>query len=470
MYYVSRMVPRRLVRIVGIAVAYTIVLFALNGILVGCVSPLAGDPSVGATDSPLVGEAEEGLRRALDYMLTLQRNGAWAQAWSPDLTQTYGESKASVPEIIVVRSPGTPAIARTYLTAYEVLGDESCLAAAKQAADCLWDNRRPEGGWDQEFIPGDPGDYRSLNSFDDNTTQGAVYFLADLYRVTNDEMDRARLVESANFLLTAQHESGGWSQAYPLRGNYRDHLTLNDNVVPDIINTLFYVSRVLDDSGYYDAAMRGVEWLLEAQLPEPYAGWAQQYDRKTMKPAYARDYEWPSVSAGETAGVMRCLLNVYLDTGDERLKDAVDRAANWLHSVRLPNRQWARFYTLETNEPLYVSADFKRVYSAAEGRPGYAWEGDFASGILGELAFLEEVGCEEYKRLKESRLLSSSGGRTWAISESQRDAALESSAKSRVRSLDSEGRWLKSGRIDSGRFSSYASVILEYLQCNKTKN
>lgn len=373
-------------------------------------------------------------------------------------------------EIIVVRSPGTPAIARTYLWAYEVLGDKRYLEAAKLAADTLWDNRRPEGGWNQEFLPGVPGDYKAVNSFDDNTTQGAVYFLAELYRVTGDETDRARLVEAANFLLTAQHESGGWPQAYPMRGNYRDHLTLNDNVIPDIINTLIYVSEVLDDSIYCDAAMKGVEWLLEAQLPEPYAGWAQQYDRRTLKPAYGRDYEWPSVSASETAGAMRCLLNIYLETGDERLKDALDRAANWLRSVRLPNGQWARFYTFETNEPLYVSADIKRVYSAAEARGGYAWEGDFASGILGDLALLDEVGREEYRRLKELRLLSSSGGKTRAISELQRDAALEASAKSRAKSLDSEGRWLKSGRIDSGRFATYAGVMLEFLECNNAKN
>ncbi|GIT30923.1 MAG: hypothetical protein Ct9H300mP1_29690 [Planctomycetaceae bacterium] len=50
-----------------------------------------------------------------------------------------------------------------------------------------------------------------------------------------------------------------------------------------------------------------------AQMPTP-AAWAQQYDLG-MHPAWARKFEPPSGTGGESQGVMRTLIFLYQKTG-----------------------------------------------------------------------------------------------------------------------------------------------------------
>jgi hypothetical protein len=351
-------------------------------------------------DEGLRAEAGEALGKALDFMLTLQRNGAWARAWSADGSQVWGkDGNSRDPEVILVRQHGTPGIARVFLRAYVALGEERYLEAARRAADTLWANRLPPDdlpGWPMDLVPGKPKvtSYRQYASFWSNTTEGVASFLADLYRVTRDEKDHERLVATADFIVMAQHPSGGWSQGYPLYNNYKDNLTINDNTIPDIVRALLHVYEVLGESRYYDAAMRGVEWLLQAQLHDPHPVWAQQYDRVTGKPAQGRAYELPAATAGESADVVRFLMDLYVETGEMRYKKAVDNALEWYRRVRLPNGKWARFYTLGTNEPLYATKAGKVVATAAEASPGYTWEGNWGESILADAALLEQLGRE----------------------------------------------------------------------------
>src|SRR3954470_19083766 len=79
--------------------------------------------------------------------------------------------------------------------------------------------------------------------------------------------------------------------------------------------------------------------------------WAQQYDAD-MHPAWARRFEPPAVTGGESHGAMRILLRVYRETGDARYLEPIPRALAYLRRSRLPDGRLARFYELETNRPL----------------------------------------------------------------------------------------------------------------------
>ena len=110
-----------------------------------------------------------------------------------------------------------------------------------------------------------------------------------------------------------------------------------------------------------DAAVKAGEFLLDAQFPKPQQGWAQTYDAN-MQPVWGRKFEPPAVASRETAGAITCLVELYQRTGDARFLAAAREAAEWLRAVRLPDGDWARFYELSTNRPLYVDNDEKLTY------------------------------------------------------------------------------------------------------------
>ena len=57
----------------------------------------------------------DSLRQALDYMLTLQRNGGWAMSWAADGSAAFGEHRLRRDEIITVQPPATPGIGGVFL-------------------------------------------------------------------------------------------------------------------------------------------------------------------------------------------------------------------------------------------------------------------------------------------------------------------------------------------------------------------
>jgi hypothetical protein len=101
-------------------------------------------------------------------------------------------------------------------------------------------------------------------------------------------------------------------------------------------------------------------------MPDPQPAWAQQYNRE-MQPAWARVFEPPSVTGGESQGIMRILMTLYRETGDKKYLDPIPKALQYLKSSFVtrtdaeafrripPGPVLARFYELETNKPLYIT-------------------------------------------------------------------------------------------------------------------
>src|SRR5262249_1385411 len=106
--------------------------------------------------------------------------------------------------------------------------------------------------------------------------------------------------------------------------------------------------------------------MLLAQMPDPQPAWAQQYDAD-MHPAWARVFEPPSVTGGESQSVMRVLMTLYRETGDKKYLDPIPRALAYLKASFVPRGDaeifrrlgdgpvLARFYELKTNRPLYIT-------------------------------------------------------------------------------------------------------------------
>ena len=96
-------------------------------------------------------------------------------------------------------------------------------------------------------------------------------------------------------------------------------------------------ARIYNEPRYRAAAEKGGEFILLAQMPEPQPAWAQQYDRD-MHPAWARVFEPPSVSGGESQGMMRMLMLLYRETGNKKYLEPIPRALAYYKRSILPGR------------------------------------------------------------------------------------------------------------------------------------
>ena len=96
----------------------------------------------------------------------------------------------------------------------------------------------------------------------------------------------------------------------------------------DVINSSYYKNCA--------AAIRlGVSCILKTQVKQnkKLTVWCAQYDAKTMKPAKARAYELPSLSGGESVGILRFLMK--LNNPGPKIINAVKSGIEWFKKVKI---------------------------------------------------------------------------------------------------------------------------------------
>ncbi|HZR84106.1 MAG TPA: pectate lyase [Candidatus Binatia bacterium] len=300
-------------------------------------------------------------------------------------------------DVLVLRSPGTPAAGMVLLEAWRRGGDGRDLAVARRAGDLFVDAQLPSGGWASEMPVVGPrlaGWFRWLNQWtalDDDVTSGAARFLLELGVATGDVKygDAAR--RALDLLLAAQLPDGAfpltWRPALLRRvsPSFEDLASTNDAATAGPIRALLAGSATLGDSRYAAAARRGGDWLLAAQGPPPLAAWAQQYDREG-RPGPGRRFEPSGYAAWESREMLDALLAIAQATGDARYCRAVPAAVAWFLRSRIAPGCWARLYDPADGSPLFAAADGRRVASADEAKRPYKWTGDYGiPGLLAEL-------------------------------------------------------------------------------------
>ena len=371
---------------------------------------------------PLQGD-EALQRRAVETMVEAARyfrgqvatNGGYLWLYQSDLSRREGEGIAS-PTTIWVQPPGTPSVGMAFLRAWEATGDTLFLDGAVEAARALAWGQLASGGWDYriDFDPeksgkwhyrrdveqGDrtTGERRNRTTLDDDNTQSALRLLMQVDRqlgFADAELHRAVLY-GLESLLGAQYPNGAWPQRYdkaadpgrfPVRKarypeswsreypkeRYLAYYTFNDNAIADVIETLILAHQIYGDERWRRAAERGGDFIILAQMPDPQPAWAQQYNL-AMEPAWARRFEPPAITGGESFGVMRVLLELHLAFGEPRFLEPVPRALDWARGARLPDGRMARFYELKTDRPLYFTTDYALTYSDADLPAHYAFK------------------------------------------------------------------------------------------------
>ena len=427
-------------------------------------------------------QSPEQVRRALHRSVRFFRervssHGGYVYQCSDDLSKREGEGKVGV-DVAWIQPPGTPAVAMAYLDAYRMCGDSVLLEAAKETAGALIRGQLQSGGWDNSiaFDPKQRAKYayrsdletdeppakrRNTTTLDDDKSQSAARFLMQLDQELEfqDEVIHEAVTYALDCFLQAQYTNGAWPQRYsefprasndpPEKAsfdkdwprefpgkNYSGFYTLNDNTMSDMIITMLDAWEIYGEKRYLDAAIRGGDFFRLAQLPEPQPGWAQQYDQR-MRPAWARKFEPPAISGGESQGVMQTLIELYRRTADSsddaaRFLDPIPPALSYFRRSLLDDGRLARFYEMETNRPLFFTKEYELTYSPDDLPTHYAF---MVSSRLDKI----EAGLQKVRELSKEQLRRPKHVRVSPPSESV--------VMSIVEGLDRRGAWVERGRL-----------------------
>ena len=265
-----------------------------------------------------------------------------------------------------------------------------------------------------------------VGTIDNDATVQEMRLLAVRYKETTNANYKSAFKTSfnkaVNFLLTMQRASGGLPQVWPKRGEYSDHITLNDNAMiramvtmMDIANkTSPFDSDIIDDATrakMSTALNKAIDYLLKAQIVnngQPTV-WCAQHDTANYQPRSARAYELESKSGSESAGVVWFLMN--WPEQSEAIQKAIKGAIAWYKKTKVTglyfnkkagvfeeragNVLWYRFYEVNNDNYFFCdrggastkTQDFSKI--SEERRTGYQWAGDYGSALLStESAYL----------------------------------------------------------------------------------
>ncbi len=356
-------------------------------------------------------EVRQAMRLATEFMMEkVSYNGGFVWHYLPDFSRQWGEMEAKR-TMVWIQPPGTPSVGHLLLDAYHCTGDEYYYDQAKRVANALIWGQLPCGGWNYVFdfagenslkewysTVGKAGwrleefqHYYGNATFDDGGTMEAATFLLRLYVEKNDPIYRPALEKVINFVLESQYPIGGWPQRYPLhydhpfhgKPDYTSFITLNDDVIPLVIEFLTQCYQALGMQNLKEPIMRAMYLIPTLQQGAPYAGWADQYTVEDLKPAHARSYEPRAINTSTTTAMVYLLMDYYKRTADSRFLIGIPAAIEYLETLPLseeliergglqarrrtaPNSDSfaaARFIHPETGEPQFVHREGTNVYN-----------------------------------------------------------------------------------------------------------
>ncbi len=300
-------------------------------------------------------------------------------------------------------------------------------ADAARLADNILSWQANEGGWPKNTDTTVPytGDRAKLQgTFDNSATTDELRFLARLFGAPASGPAAAAsnaFTRGLEHILKAQYPNGGWPQYSPPPANqYHRHITFNDNSMARLMiflrevateNRYEFVARQQREAAQH-AFDHGVDCILKCQIKVngKLTAWCAQHDEIDFRPRPARTYELASLSGSESVGLVLLLMSLEKPTPEVRR--AIEAAVAWFESAKIPGLKvesvedntapkgqdkivvkdasakpiWARFYEIETGQPIFSGRDGVKKYSLAEieyeRRNGYAWLGYWPETLL----------------------------------------------------------------------------------------
>ncbi|PWS27701.1 pectate lyase [Pedobacter yonginense] len=313
----------------------------------------------------------------------------------------------------------------------------SCYAqtATDSTADKMLVYQLGNGGWPKQLEDKSVVDYalpltpellekikstKDLHAtFDNKATSREVVYLIKAFKKSQNKAYLKAAEKGIDYILMAQYANGGWPQYYPDKALYRSEITYNDDAMINVLNILQDIATQKNDFELVNpeyikkaetAVAKGINCILKTQVKQ--SGnpsiWAAQYDKDSMLPAKARNFEPASLSTSESVGVVRFLMRI--NQPSLQIKNAIAAAIKWFDANKIVGYRfdretdpktkvktaalvadntamvWARFYDIDKNIPIFGDRDntikLKLEDLIPERRNGYAWYGNWAQKLI----------------------------------------------------------------------------------------
>jgi PelA/Pel-15E family pectate lyase len=329
---------------------------------------------------------------------------------------------------------------------------------------------------------GQEGETGKKSTLDNDNTWSQIGYLAQVYRQSRLKRYADSALKGMDYLLREQRSSGGW------RGSDVEAITFNDNVMAGVLRTLKAVAEDPDRYEFVDEERRvnanrayaqGIQCILDCQikLDGRLTAWCEQHDHDTLAPVWARTFEPPSITADESVGVVRLLMDI--PNPSSEVVAAIQSAVAWFEKVKIGGLRiekvpadpmtypghysdsdcvevrdpgappiWARYYDLENEMPIFCNRERKitRKYEELnrERRTGMPWYGYWPATLL-------EKEYPEWQKKCATVPLQTTGKRTlFTITDGE---ACE---------LATSGRWRLSGTLEvrfEGRIEPHENTV-----------
>jgi len=138
---------------------------------------------------------------------------------------------------------------KSILSAICLLLSPALLFTADNKAENILLHQRDNGGWpknyedDRKLSEAEKKKLRGKKSdqdttFDNGATHSEVRYLAKAFLKTGDQRYREAALKGIEFMLEAQYANGGWPQRFPNPFGYSAHATFNDGAMIGVMSVL----------------------------------------------------------------------------------------------------------------------------------------------------------------------------------------------------------------------------------------
>ncbi|MFM6925644.1 MAG: pectate lyase, partial [Ferruginibacter sp.] len=152
--------------------------------------------------------------------------------------------------------------------------DEIRVSPVSATTDPIAENmllyQRANGGWPKHFQGDKKVDYKHEltgeeklelvagyapgidATIDNEATTREIRYLCKAYKQTKNERYFNAAKRGVDYLLNAQYANGGWPQFFPDFSSYRSQITYNDNAMVNVLNVLFDIAHKQNDLDIFD--------------------------------------------------------------------------------------------------------------------------------------------------------------------------------------------------------------------------
>lgn len=264
---------------------------------------------------------------------------------------------AAVPVMKTESDPSYETSSKGYGMRYDALL-EGTLDVTTSVADLIVALQNEDGGF--QVLPDNYemsqketglGSMKDVSSVYNGATTSELKYLAKYITANKPEDSKYQdaFVKGIKYLLTTQHDNGGWSMNPGSGSGFNANIEVGNKAMTEVLTLLSDIA-ILNNQDYVfarkamnvdeikSAVEKGNDFIVKSQISNnnKKSGWATQYD-KSGNVTMGHTYERESVSSYTTKDVIEYLMTIHNPSQD--IKDAVESAYSWLKDVKIADKE-----------------------------------------------------------------------------------------------------------------------------------